>query len=131
MPRSSRTPARHRRSIAAAISGLAIGVVGVSAAALPAVADPTGGGGAPPAASGPSPAAAAGGTHTVTLITGDRVRVTDLPDGTRTILPTSAPVPEGATEVHAPLREMYSPPPDMDTLRQRVLDQLRSLNLEL
>ena len=86
MPRSSRTSARHRRrSIAAAISGLAIGVVGVSAAALPAVADPTGGGGAPPAASGPSPAAAAGGTHTVTLITGDRVRVTDLPDGTHTV----------------------------------------------
>ena len=87
MPRSSRTSARHRRrSIAAAISGLAIGVIGVSAAALPAVADPTGGGGAPPAASGPSPAAAAaGGTHTVTLITGDRVRVTDLPDGTHTV----------------------------------------------
>ena len=86
MPRSSRTSARHRRrSIAAAISGLAIGVVGVSAAALPAVADPTGGGGAPPVASGPSPAAAAGGTHTVTLITGDRVRVTDLPDGTHTV----------------------------------------------
>lgn len=86
MPRSSRTPARrHRRSIAAAISGLAIGVAGVSAVTLPAAADPAGGGGAPPAASGSFPAAAAGGTRTVTLITGDRVHVTELSDGTHTV----------------------------------------------
>ena len=51
MPRSSSSPARRRRrSIAAAISGLAIGVAGVGAAALPAVADPAGGGDIPPAA---------------------------------------------------------------------------------
>ncbi|RXZ47619.1 peptidase [Agromyces fucosus] len=84
MPRSIRPSAHRRRSIAAAISGLAIGVAGVGAAALPATADPTGGGTAPPAAS-PATPASAGGTHTVTLITGDRVTVTDLADGTHTV----------------------------------------------
>jgi nicotinate phosphoribosyltransferase len=62
---------------------------------------------------------------------GGRKRLLNLPDGTRTILPTSAPAPEGATEVLVPLKEMYAPPPDMDTLRQRVLDQLHSGNFEL
>jgi nicotinate phosphoribosyltransferase len=62
---------------------------------------------------------------------GGRKRLMNLPDGTRTILPTSAPTPEGATEVLVPLEEMYAPPPDMDTLRQRVLDQLHSDNFEL
>lgn len=81
MPRSTRPFARRRRSIAAAISGLAIGVAGVGAAALPAAADPSGGAGAlPPVASAPV-AEAAGGAHSVTLITGDRVTVTDLADG--------------------------------------------------
>ena len=85
MPRSNRTPAsRRRRSIAAAISGIAIGVAGIGAAALPATADPGdpgGGGGAPnaPAAAAPT------GEHAVTLITGDRVRVTDLADGTHAV----------------------------------------------
>ncbi|GAA1759094.1 S8 family peptidase [Agromyces humatus] len=86
MPQSSTPSARRwRRSIAAAISGLAIGVAGVGAAALPAVADPAAGGGAPPAASDTSPAAAAGETHTVTLITGDRVHVTDLAGGAHAV----------------------------------------------
>ena len=85
MPRSRTSRGRRTRSIAAAISGLAIGVAGVSIAALPAAADPADGGGAPPAASGTSPAAAAGGTHTVTLITGDRVHVTDLAGGTHAV----------------------------------------------
>ncbi|MFF2275719.1 S8 family serine peptidase [Agromyces sp. NPDC058126] len=84
MPRSNRTPASRRsRSIAAAISGIAIGVAGIGAAALPAVADPGdpgGGGGAPNA-----PAAAPADEHAVTLITGDRVRVTDLADGTHAV----------------------------------------------
>jgi nicotinate phosphoribosyltransferase len=62
---------------------------------------------------------------------GGRKRLLDLPDGTRTILPTSVPAPEGVTEVLVPLKEMYSPPPAMDTLRQRVLDQLHSGNFEL
>ncbi|GAA1814818.1 S8 family serine peptidase [Agromyces neolithicus] len=85
MPRSNRTPAsRRRRSIAAAISGIAIGVAGIGAAALPATADPGdpgGGGGAPNA----PVAAAPTDEHAVTLITGDRVRVTDLSDGTHAV----------------------------------------------
>uniref|UniRef100_UPI0010AAD217 S8 family serine peptidase n=1 Tax=Agromyces sp. H66 TaxID=2529859 RepID=UPI0010AAD217 len=54
------------------------------AAALPATAAPDAGGpaGGPPSASAP---AAAGGTHSVTLITGDRVTVTDLADGTHAV----------------------------------------------
>ncbi|MEF3405466.1 S8 family peptidase [Agromyces sp. CCNWLW203] len=80
MPRSIRPSAHRRRSIAAAISGLAIGVAGVGAAVLPAAADPAGGGAPPPAASAGAPAPA-GGSHTVTLITGDRVTVTDVAGG--------------------------------------------------
>ncbi|MET4158501.1 subtilisin family serine protease [Agromyces sp. PvR057] len=83
MPRSTR-PFPHRRSFAAAISGLVIGVAGVGAAALPATADPTGGGAPPPSATAAAPAAA-GGTHTVTLITGDRVTVTDLAGGAHAV----------------------------------------------
>lgn len=85
MPRSRPSRGRRARSIVAAISGLAIGVAGVTSAALPAAADPADGGGAPTAASAPSPAAAVGGTHTVTLITGDRVHVTDLGGGTHAV----------------------------------------------
>jgi nicotinate phosphoribosyltransferase len=62
---------------------------------------------------------------------GGRKRLLNLPDGTRTLLPASASAPEGATETLVPLQEMYSPPPDMDTLRQRVLDQLHSGNFAL
>lgn len=84
MPRSTNTSAsRRRRSIAAAISGIAIGVAGIGAAALPAAADPAdpGGGGGTPT----TPAAAPADEHAVTLITGDRVRVTDLSDGTHAV----------------------------------------------
>lgn len=106
MPRRSTTPAaRRRRSVAAAISGLAIGIAGVGAAALPAAAVPDPGDGPNSAASAPiiagagssagaggesaagAPAAAGTptGEHTVTLITGDRVRVTDLADGRQAV----------------------------------------------
>ncbi|MFF2371700.1 S8 family serine peptidase [Agromyces sp. NPDC058110] len=64
----------------AAISGLAIGIAGVGAAALPAGADPADPGAPPPGASIAAPAAA-GGSRTVTLITGDRVTVTDVVGG--------------------------------------------------
>lgn len=95
MPRRSTTPAaRRRRSIAAAISGLAIGLAGVGAAALPAAAAPDRGD-APPSAtapvagtgaeSTPSVAASPTGEHSVTLITGDRVTVTDLADGRQAV----------------------------------------------
>lgn len=76
---------RRRHAIAAALSGLAIGVAGVGAAALPAAAAPDAGAGpagSPPAATAP---AVGGGTHSVTLITGDRVTVTDLTDGTHAV----------------------------------------------
>ncbi|SFR83827.1 Serine protease, subtilisin family [Agromyces sp. CF514] len=76
MPRSQRPSAARRRSIAAAISGLAIGLAGVGAAALPAGADPADPGGPPSGAS-----SGALGSHTVTLITGDRVTVTEVAGG--------------------------------------------------
>lgn len=70
---------RRVRPIVAATSGLAIGIAGIGLATLPAtaVSDVDG----PPAAA----AAVAGSSHSVTLITGDRVTVTDLSDGTHTV----------------------------------------------
>ena len=86
MPRSrTRLSRRRRRSIAAAISGLAIGVAGVGVAAMPAAADPAGGDGAPPSSSVATSTAGPTGEHDVTLITGDRVHVTDLSDGTHAV----------------------------------------------
>jgi nicotinate phosphoribosyltransferase len=60
---------------------------------------------------------------------GGRKRLLNLQVGARVILPESATIPEGATDVLIPLEEMYSPPPAMDTLRQRVLDQLGTVQL--
>ncbi|HEX5860024.1 MAG TPA: S8 family serine peptidase [Microbacterium sp.] len=69
---------RRLRPIVAATSGFAIGIAGIGLTALPAVAT------AAPAS--PRPAdAVAGGSTSVTLITGDRVTVTDLSDGTHTV----------------------------------------------
>ena len=62
---------------------------------------------------------------------GGRKRLLNLRDGTRRVLPATTPTPEGATDALIPLREMYSPPPDMDTLRGRVLDQLATGEFEL
>lgn len=69
---------RRLRPIVAATSGLAIGIAGIGLTTLPAVADPSPNG-------VPSTPAAAGSSHKVTLITGDRVTVTDLSDGTHTV----------------------------------------------
>ncbi|CAN5834349.1 nicotinate phosphoribosyltransferase [soil metagenome] len=55
---------------------------------------------------------------------GGRKRLMQLENGNREILPESAPVPEGAVDVLIPLQDLYSSPPDIDALRQRVLDQL-------
>jgi nicotinate phosphoribosyltransferase len=60
---------------------------------------------------------------------GGRKLLLELRDGGREILPESAPVPEGASDVLTPLRDLYSSPPEMDTLRQRVLDQLGAFEL--
>lgn len=68
---------RRLRPIIAATSGLAIGIAGIGLTTLPAAADP--------AADGASAPPVADGVHTVTLITGDRVTVTDLSDGTHTV----------------------------------------------
>jgi nicotinate phosphoribosyltransferase len=62
---------------------------------------------------------------------GGRKRLLQLDDGTRTILPESTPAPEGASDVLSPLRELYSSPPDIGALRQRVLDQLGTGDFEL
>ncbi|WP_341998601.1 S8 family serine peptidase [Microbacterium sp. LWH7-1.2] len=69
---------RRLRPIVAATSGLAIGIAGIGLATLPAAASPA------PAAP-PATGATAGDSHTVTLITGDRVTVTDMSDGTHTV----------------------------------------------
>jgi nicotinate phosphoribosyltransferase len=57
---------------------------------------------------------------------GGRKRLLRLQDGNRVVLPESATVPEGASDVLVPLRDQYASPPNMETLRQRVLDQLRT-----
>jgi len=62
---------------------------------------------------------------------GGRKRLLELNNGKRTILPESTPAPEGATDVLCPLRELYSYPPDMVALRQRVLDQLGTGEFDL
>lgn len=69
---------RRLRPIVAATSGLAIGIAGIGLCTLPAAATAT-------VDDPPVPAAAAGSSRTVTLITGDRVTVTDLSDGTHTV----------------------------------------------
>jgi nicotinate phosphoribosyltransferase len=62
---------------------------------------------------------------------GGRKRLLELEDGTRQILPETAPAPEGARDVLRPLQELYANLPDMDALRQHVLGQLGSGDFEL
>jgi nicotinate phosphoribosyltransferase len=62
---------------------------------------------------------------------GGRKRLLKLEDGRRTILPQSNPAPDGASDVLTPLRELYSSPPDIGALRQRVLDQLGTGDFQL
>ena len=62
---------------------------------------------------------------------GGRKRLLQLQDGNRKILPESAPFPEGGVDVLIPLRDQYASPPDLDTLRQRVLEQLGTGDFEL
>ena len=69
---------RRLRPIVAATSGLAIGIAGIGLTTLPATATSNVDG-------PPTPDAVAGSSSTVTLITGDRVTVTDLSDGTHTV----------------------------------------------
>jgi nicotinate phosphoribosyltransferase len=62
---------------------------------------------------------------------GGRKRLLELKDGRRVILPETTPVPEGATDVLISLRELYSSPPDIGALRQRVIDQLGTGDFDL
>jgi len=78
--------------IVAATSGLAIGLAGVGLATLPAAAAP---------APAPITGAVAGTPHTVTLITGDRVTVTDLTDGTHAVAIVTAVEGAGARTYEA------------------------------
>ena len=55
---------------------------------------------------------------------GGRKRLLRMQDGSRRIVPATSPVPEGAAEMLQPLRDLYSPPPDAATIRDRVLEQL-------
>ncbi|KJL44719.1 S8 family serine peptidase [Microbacterium trichothecenolyticum] len=66
------------RPIVAATSGLTIAIAGIGLTTLPAAATS-----APD--NSPATRAVAGSSHSVTLITGDRVTVTDLSDGTHTV----------------------------------------------
>jgi nicotinate phosphoribosyltransferase len=62
---------------------------------------------------------------------GGRKRLLKLKDGRRTILAATAPAPEGANDVLTPLRDLYSSPPDVASLRRRVIDQLGTGDFEL
>ncbi len=55
---------------------------------------------------------------------GGRKLLLELQDGSRKVIPATAAVPEGASEMLQPLQDLYSPPPSIGTLRERVLDQL-------
>ncbi|MET0975818.1 MAG: S8 family serine peptidase, partial [Leifsonia sp.] len=76
---------RHRRVIVAAIGSVALGATSVGLTAIPASAGPDGGGATAASAVAAPAVQPAGGSHTVTLITGDRVTVTDLPGGSHAV----------------------------------------------
>src|SRR5215204_384420 len=62
---------------------------------------------------------------------GGRKHLLELDDGSRKILPATAPTPGGASEVLSSLQEQYFSPPDIGALRRRVLDQLHTGDFEL
>src|SRR5918995_1169004 len=55
---------------------------------------------------------------------GGRKRLLRLEDGSREVVPTGAPTPEGARDLLQPVEELFTPPPDATALREHVLDQL-------
>lgn len=107
---------RRLRPIVAATSGLAIGIAGIGAAALPATA--TTAPQDPPA----STEAVAGSSHSVTLITGDRVTVTDMSDGTHAVEIDTA-VPGAGVRTYEAAGELHVLPEQaMPYLASGVLD---------
>ncbi|MCW3494151.1 S8 family serine peptidase [Microbacterium sp. SSM24] len=114
MPRPHSTG--HRlRSVVAATSGLAIGIAGIGLTTLPAAAQSVDG---PPA-----PRAAAGSSHTVTLITGDRVTVSDLPEGVHTVQVDTAVAGAGVRTYEFGDELRVIPDAAMPFLAAGVLDQ--------
>lgn len=55
---------------------------------------------------------------------GGRKRLLELRDGSHSIIPASTEPPEGARDLLEPLSDLYVTPPDIATLRDRVLEQL-------
>jgi nicotinate phosphoribosyltransferase len=60
-----------------------------------------------------------------------RKRLLELQDGSHKILPAEAEPPEGAKDLLQPLSELYASPPDVSTMRERVLEQLATGAYEL
>ena len=55
---------------------------------------------------------------------GGKKRLLVLEDGTRKVLPANFEIPAGAIDLLQPLDELYASPPEVSTLRDRVLSQL-------
>lgn len=55
---------------------------------------------------------------------GGRKRLLQLEDGSHRVIPAGAPVPDDASDLLGPIERLLSTPPDVTTLRERVLDQL-------
>jgi nicotinate phosphoribosyltransferase len=55
---------------------------------------------------------------------GGRKRLLEMKEGSRRVLPATAPIPQDAREVLQPLETLNSPPPSAWEIRDRVLDQL-------
>lgn len=62
---------------------------------------------------------------------GGKKRLLVLEDGSRRVMPMSADPPPGAHDLLEPLENLYTSPPDVSTLRERVLEQLASGVYEL
>jgi nicotinate phosphoribosyltransferase len=62
---------------------------------------------------------------------GGRKRLLELEDGSHRVIPAGAPVPEGARDLLRPIEELFTAPPDVTAMRERVLDQLSTGSYEL
>jgi nicotinate phosphoribosyltransferase len=62
---------------------------------------------------------------------GGRKRLLELKDGSHRVIPAGALVPEGARDLLQPIEELFSDPPDVTAMRERVLDQLSTGSYEL
>ena len=62
---------------------------------------------------------------------GGKKRLLVLEDGSHKVVPANYPIPQGAKDLLQPLEKSYTSPPDVSTLRERVLTQLESGNYPL